>query len=47
MAEFKRVVKERKRMCEQYNTCIYCPLRDRGNAEWLDEEYKGGDSNDS
>ena len=103
MAEFQKVVKERKRMCEQYNTCIYCPLRElqtmgsnamcralafqypeeaeriimqwasehplmtnrrkfeevfgftpatmfevnRGNAERLDEEYKGGDGDDS
>lgn len=104
MAEFQKVVKERKRMCEQYDTCIYCPLSelqklDKGNgacrvvaleypeeaeriimqwasehplvtnrkkfeevfgfniatmfevncrnADWLDEEYKGGDGNDS
>lgn len=104
MAEFQKVAKERNRMCEQYNTCISCPLIklqehhdgntmcralafqypeeaeriimqwasehpvmtnrkkfaevfgfniaamfevNRGNAEWLDEEYKGGDGNDS
>ena len=26
MAEFQKVVKERKRMCEQYHTCRHCPL---------------------
>lgn len=37
MAEFQKVVKERKRMCEQYALCKYCPLgelqeHDNGNA---------------
>ncbi len=26
MAEFQKIVKERKRMCEQYDFCKYCPL---------------------
>lgn len=37
MAEFQKIVKERKRMCEQYDFCKYCPLgelqkHDNGNA---------------
>lgn len=76
MAEFQMVIKERKRMCSCFTTCVHCPLgkahggsvpscRDwtfnnpeeaeriimqwsvatmfevnRGNADWLDEEYQ-------
>ena len=28
MAEFQKVVKERNRMCEQYNSCTHCPLKE-------------------